>query len=110
MEYGGDWLIRKVSRKCALNRGERANSEPIALRVLEWYAPRPMSEPTQPLRAVLVGIQTPDMTDEQLTRSLTELGRLAETLGVRVIEQVRQKRECIDAGGWARANAWSLRG
>ncbi|OGQ91364.1 MAG: GTPase HflX [Deltaproteobacteria bacterium RIFOXYA12_FULL_58_15] len=57
-----------------------------------------MSEPTQPLRAVLVGIQTPDMTDEQLTRSLTELGRLAETLGVRVIEQVRQKRECIDAG------------
>jgi GTP-binding protein HflX len=57
-----------------------------------------MSEPTQPLRAVLVGIQTPGMTDDQLTSSLTELSRLAKTLGVRVIEQVRQKRDRIDAG------------
>ncbi len=57
-----------------------------------------MSEPTQPLRAVLVGIQTPGMTDDQLTSSLTELSRLAKTLGVQVIEQVRQKRDRIDAG------------
>lgn len=57
-----------------------------------------MSEHTQPLRAVLVGIQTPGMTDDQLTSSLTELSRLAKTLGVRVIEQVRQKRDRIDAG------------
>lgn len=57
-----------------------------------------MSEPTQPLRAVLVGIQTPGMTDDQLTSSLTELSRLANTLGVQVIEQVRQKRDRIDAG------------
>ena len=57
-----------------------------------------MSEPTQPLRAVLVGIQTPGMTDDQRTSSLTELSRLAKTLGVRVIEQVRQKRDRIDAG------------
>ena len=57
-----------------------------------------MSEPTQPLRAVLVGIQTPGINDDQLTSSLTELSRLAKTLGVRVIEQVRQKRDRIDAG------------
>jgi GTP-binding protein HflX len=57
-----------------------------------------MSESTQPLRAVLVGIQTAGITDDQVTSSLTELSRLAKTLGVRVIEQVRQKRDRIDAG------------
>lgn len=57
-----------------------------------------MSESTQPLRAVLVGIQTAGITDDQLTSSLIELSRLAKTLGVRVIEQVRQKRDRIDAG------------
>ncbi|MBT6180128.1 MAG: GTPase HflX [Deltaproteobacteria bacterium] len=57
-----------------------------------------MSESTQPLRAVLVGIQTAGITDDQVTSSLTELSRLAKTLGVRVIKQIRQKRDRIDAG------------
>ena len=57
-----------------------------------------MSESTQPLSAVLVGIQTAGITDDQVTSSLAELSRLAKTLGVRVIKQIRQKRDRIDAG------------
>lgn len=57
-----------------------------------------MSESTQTLSAVLVGIQTAGITDDQVTSSLTELSRLAKTLGVRVIKQIRQKRDRIDAG------------
>ena len=56
-----------------------------------------MSQKKEPLRAVLVGIQTPKISDAELASSLAELGRLAKTLGVKVIEVVSQKRDRIDA-------------
>ncbi len=44
-------------------------------------------------RAVLVGIQTPDIDDAAHEGSLEELGRLVKTLGYQVVGQVSQKRE-----------------
>lgn len=42
--------------------------------------------------AVLVAIQTPHVTTEELESSLQELTRLVKTLGYQVVGQVRQKR------------------
>jgi GTP-binding protein HflX len=42
--------------------------------------------------AVLVAIQTPHITGEELESSLQELTRLVKTLGYQVVGQVRQKR------------------
>jgi len=42
--------------------------------------------------AVLVAIQTPHVTEEELNSSLEELTRLVKTLGYHVVGQVRQKR------------------
>lgn len=50
-----------------------------------------MSTLSQP-PAVLVAIQTPGVTGEELDSSVQELTRLVKTLGFRVIGQVRQKR------------------
>jgi GTPase len=50
-----------------------------------------MSTLSQP-PAVLVAIQTPRMTGEELDRSMQELTRLVKTLGYRVVGLVRQKR------------------
>lgn len=47
----------------------------------------------QNLNAVLVGIQTPGVTDEELRSSLDELGRLVSTLGYNVIGRLSQKRK-----------------
>ena len=44
-------------------------------------------------RAVLVGIQTPDVDDVAHQASLEELGRLVKTLGYEVVGTVSQKRE-----------------
>lgn len=44
-------------------------------------------------RAVLVGIQTPDIDDVAHEASLEELGRLVKTLGYEVVGSVSQKRE-----------------
>ncbi|MFT7518484.1 MAG: GTP-binding protein HflX [Kiritimatiellia bacterium] len=49
------------------------------------------------LRAILVGIQAQGTSDEDLSSSLAELGRLAKTLGVKVIGELRQKRDRLDA-------------
>src|SRR5512140_1407169 len=46
-------------------------------------------------RAVLVGVQLPGVTDEELAASLTELGRLAKTLGLTVAQRVTQKRAAL---------------
>jgi GTPase len=43
-------------------------------------------------RAVIVGVQLPDVSDEEHESSLTELARLAKTLGLEVIARVVQKR------------------
>ena len=48
--------------------------------------------------AVLVGIQTPDVTDAALEASLEELGRLVKTLGYEVVGAVSQKRDGTGAG------------
>ncbi|MBL8036969.1 MAG: GTPase HflX [Nitrospira sp.] len=45
-----------------------------------------------PARAVLVAIQTPGVTREELDGSLHELARLVKTLGYQVVGQVTQKR------------------
>lgn len=51
-------------------------------------------ETTPPIpRAVLVGIQTPDVDDVAHEASLEELGRLVKTLGYEVVGSVSQKRE-----------------
>src|ERR1700728_1164866 len=44
-------------------------------------------------RAILVGVQTPDVDDVAHAASLEELGRLVKTLGYEVIGTVSQKRE-----------------
>jgi GTPase len=50
-----------------------------------------MSNPS-PSRAVLVAIQTPRMTGEELESSLHELTRLVKTLGYQVVGRLTQKR------------------
>jgi GTP-binding protein HflX len=53
-----------------------------------------MMETTPPIpRAVLVGIQTPDVDDTAHEASLEELGRLVKTLGYEVVGTLSQKRE-----------------
>jgi GTP-binding protein HflX len=49
-------------------------------------------------RAVLVGIQTPDVDDVAHEASLEELGRLVKTLGYEVAGTVSQRREGTGAG------------
>ncbi|MES3036314.1 MAG: GTPase HflX [Bdellovibrionota bacterium] len=47
----------------------------------------------KPLKALLVGIQLPKVSDEELQGSLAELARLVTTLGYTVIGQTSQKRK-----------------
>ncbi|MNK15823.1 GTPase HflX [compost metagenome] len=47
---------------------------------------------TKSLKAVLVGIQTPKISDEEMKSSLQELARLVTTLGYTVIGQMSQRR------------------
>lgn len=47
---------------------------------------------TKPLKALLVGIQLPKTSDEEMQGSLAELGRLVTTLGYDVIGQTSQRR------------------
>jgi GTP-binding protein HflX len=49
-------------------------------------------------RAILVGIQTPEVDDVAHAGSLEELGRLVKTLGYEVVGQVSQRREGTGAG------------
>ncbi|WP_439594680.1 GTPase HflX [Falsiroseomonas sp.] len=57
---------------------------------METKAPTP--------RAVLVGIQTPEVDDIAHAASLEELGRLVKTLGYEVVGEVTQRREGTGAG------------
>lgn len=57
---------------------------------METKAPTP--------RAVLVGIQTPEVDDIAHAASLEELGRLVKTLGYEVVGSVSQRREGTGAG------------
>jgi GTP-binding protein HflX len=47
---------------------------------------------TKPLKALLVGVQLPKVTDQDIQGSLAELARLVTTLGYNVIGQTSQKR------------------
>jgi GTP-binding protein HflX len=49
-------------------------------------------------RAILVGVQTPDVDDVAHAASFAELGRLVNTLGYEVVGTVSQKRDEIDGG------------
>jgi len=49
-------------------------------------------------RAILVGVQTPDVDDVAHAASLEELGRLVKTLGYEVVGTVSQKRDEIGGG------------
>jgi GTPase len=48
-----------------------------------------------PPRAVVLGVQLPHMDDEQFESSLRELERLAETLGLKVVARVTQRRDAL---------------
>ena len=47
-------------------------------------------------RAILVGVQTPDLRDWQAQESLAELAQLARTAGAEVLDQSIQKRQTPD--------------
>ncbi len=68
-----------------------------AFRPLRARPARMETKPPIPL-AVLVGIQTPDVSDIAHAASLEELGRLVKTLGYEVTGSVSQKREGTGAG------------
>lgn len=51
-----------------------------------------MKNPSQTQNAVLVGLQLPKVSAEDLEGSLTELSRLVKTLGYNVVGRVTQKR------------------
>jgi GTP-binding protein HflX len=57
---------------------------------METKAPTP--------RAILVGIQMPEVDDAAHRASLEELGRLVKTLGYEVAGTVSQRREGTGAG------------
>jgi GTP-binding protein HflX len=48
-------------------------------------------------RAILVGMQTPDVSDWQARESLEELAQLAKTAGAEVLDKTSQKRRAPDA-------------
>jgi GTP-binding protein HflX len=56
-----------------------------------------MSTDAPPPRAILVGVQLPGVDDDAHAASLIELGRLAKTLGLKVVGQVSQKRGALAA-------------
>ena len=50
------------------------------------------------LRAVLLAVQLPDVSDDEFASSLGELGRLAKTLGLDVVGRVTQRRSHLATG------------
>jgi GTP-binding protein HflX len=53
-----------------------------------------------PKRALLVAVQTPDVTDLELHSSLAELRALGRTLGLEIVGELTQKLKHFDAGGY----------
>jgi GTPase len=54
----------------------------------------------KPHRAILVAVQLPDVDDGELETSLTELRRLAKTLGLAVTGSLTQRRASFDPGAY----------
>jgi GTP-binding protein HflX len=46
-------------------------------------------------RAVIVGVQLPEASDDAFEASLVELGRLADTLGLEVVARITQRRAAL---------------
>ena len=51
----------------------------------------------KPKRAVVLAVQLPDVNDDEFNGSLAELGELARTLGLSVVDTLTQKRASFDA-------------
>jgi GTP-binding protein HflX len=51
-----------------------------------------------PRRAVLAAVRTPEVSEEDLAQSLAELRRLAQTLGVSVMDTIVQSRDSFHPG------------
>lgn len=58
---------------------------------------------TSPPKAILCGVQTPDLDDADFADGLAELGRLASTLGMQVVGTLTQKRASFNAGTYVGA-------
>jgi len=50
---------------------------------------------TKPPKAVVVGVQTPEISDDSFESSLVELTRLADTLGIEVVGRITQRRAAL---------------
>jgi GTP-binding protein HflX len=53
-----------------------------------------------PRRAVLVAVRLPEVPENEFAESLAELGRLAHTLGLSVMDTVTQTRDSFHAGSY----------
>ena len=82
VESGGKEGIRPIASRPGCCKLARHECRP----------PASFSEADRP-PAVIVGVQLQGVSDEAFDSSLTELERLGETLGLRVIGRVTQKRQ-----------------
>ncbi len=57
-------------------------------------------------RAILVGVQLPDVDDAAHAASIAELSRLVTTLGYEIAGTVSQKRDEIDGGTVLARDGW----
>ena len=82
--YGGGYArVRRRER----TRSARACGGP---EMVDTHKPRS--------RAVLLGVQLPDVSDAEFASSLAELARLAKTLGLEVVGRVAQRRSRLAPG------------
>jgi GTP-binding protein HflX len=65
---------------------------------LEIDLDAPFDPDHDPRRAVLAAVRTPEVSDEDLAMGLQELRRLAQTLGLTVVDTVTQSRDSFHAG------------
>jgi GTP-binding protein HflX len=94
LEYG-DTLDPIHDHDAALSRAEQRRRRRD---VIEEGAPREGVDIIRPVeRAVIVGVQLPGITDEQVEASLDELEALLDTAGAVVVERVVQRRDAPDA-------------
>ncbi len=92
---GPDPRLRRGPGDAALSRAEERRRR---REVIEEGAPREGVDIIRRVeKAVVVGVQLPGVTDEQVDASLDELEALLDTAGAVVVERVVQKRDAPDA-------------
>jgi GTPase len=93
---------RSCDRDGTLLLADRLAIPPVAARIAALMAldtgPRFATEGGERLRAVVVAVQLPDVTDGELASSIDELERLAKTLGLEVVGRVLQRRAKLAPG------------